>query len=103
MTYTGNTKINEVINDSAFHGKGRLLFPVQRGYMSGNTLGSMDLTWYSEIDGNMTVTICNHLKERAEAGEKIFFGFHELIRGKSSVTRTDPAADGGDPGIIAAG
>ena len=38
-----------------------------------------------------------------ETGEKIVFGLHELIRGKSSVTRTDPAADGGDPGIIAAG
>ena len=89
MTYTGNTKINEVINDSAFHGKGRLLFPVQRGYMSGNTLGSMDLTWYSEIDGNMTVTICNHLKERAEAGEKIFFDIYSEEEKKADPRKND--------------
>ena len=76
MTYTRNTAISEVINDPVFHGKGRLLFPVQRGYMSGNTLGSLDLTWYSEIDADMTVTICNHLKKRAEAGEKIFLDIY---------------------------
>ncbi len=62
-----------MINDPVFCGNGRLLFPLQRGYMSGSTLGSMGLTWYSEIDADMTVTICNSLKERKQKGEKIFF------------------------------
>ena len=62
-----------MINDPVFKGKGRLLFPVHRGYMSGSTLGSLDLTWYSEIDPDMTVTICNSLKERTQRGEEIFF------------------------------
>ncbi|MBR2811576.1 MAG: alpha/beta hydrolase [Solobacterium sp.] len=73
MTYTRKTEIREVINDPVFKGKGRLLFPVHRGYMSGSTLGSLDLTWYSEIDPDMTVTICNSLKERTQRGEEIFF------------------------------
>ena len=57
--------------------------------MSGNTLGSMDLTWYSEIDGNMTVTICNHLKERAEAGEKIFFDIYSEEEKKADPRNND--------------
>ena len=76
MTYTKKTKINEVIADPVFHGKGRLLFPVQRRYMSGNTLGTLDLTWYSEIDPDMTVTICNCLKDKAQSGVKIFFDIY---------------------------
>ena len=76
MTFTQNTKISNVINDPAFHGKGRLLFPVHRGYMSGSTLGSLDLTWYSEIDADMTVTVCNYLKDKAQSGEEIFFDIY---------------------------
>ncbi|MCR4949891.1 MAG: alpha/beta hydrolase, partial [Solobacterium sp.] len=76
MVYTKKTKISEVISDPDFHENGRLLFPLQRGYMSGSTLGSLDLTWYSQIDPDMTVTICNSLKERAQRGEKIFFDIY---------------------------
>ncbi len=89
MTYTEKTKISEVINDPAFQSKGRLLFPVQREYMSGNTLGSLELTWYSEIDADMTVTICNHLKERAEAGEKIFFDIYSEEEKKADPRKND--------------
>ncbi len=76
MTYTKKTEIREAINDPVFEGKGRLLFPVHRGYMSGSTLGSLDLTWYSKIDPDMTVTICNSLKEKAQRGEEIFFDIY---------------------------
>ena len=48
--YTVNTKISDVINDPAFKEYGRLIFPVNSGYYSGDTLGELGLTWYSNID-----------------------------------------------------
>lgn len=53
--YTVNTKISDVINDPAFAGYGRLIFPVDTGYFSGNTLGALRLTWYNYIDPDKTV------------------------------------------------
>ena len=37
--YTIDTKISDVINDPAFEDYGRLIFPVNSGYYSGDTLG----------------------------------------------------------------
>ena len=48
--YTTGTAISDVINDPAFGDYGRLIFPVDTGYMSGSTLGDLRLTWYSNID-----------------------------------------------------
>lgn len=76
MTYTKNTKINEVANDPVFHGKGRLLFPVQREYMSGSTLGDLRLTWYSCVDPDKTVEVCNYLRSHAAAGETVFYDIY---------------------------
>ena len=42
--YTTDTKIEDVINDPVFDDYSRLIFPVNSGYMSGNTLGSLRLT-----------------------------------------------------------
>lgn len=41
--YTADTKIAEVISDPAFGEHGRLIFPVDSGYYSGDTLGGFDL------------------------------------------------------------
>ena len=70
--YTKDIGITEVQSDPAFGDYGRLIFPVDNGYMSGNTLGSLRLTWYSNIDPDKTVEICNYLKGHAEAGETVF-------------------------------
>jgi acetyl esterase/lipase len=70
--YTRNTKISEVINDPAFGDYGRLIFPVNDGYYSGDTLGELRLTWYSNIDPDKTVEIANYMKNHAEAGDTIF-------------------------------
>ncbi|MGN0972143.1 MAG: alpha/beta hydrolase [Aristaeellaceae bacterium] len=64
------------MEDPAFGTFGRLLFPVDEGYYSGDTLGSLRLTWYSHIDPNMTVEIVNSLKARAQAGETVFFDIY---------------------------
>ena len=76
VVYTKETSVREVQSDPAFGDYGRLIFPVDNGYMSGNTLGSLRLTWYSNIDPNKTVEICNYLKSHAEAGETVFYDIY---------------------------
>ena len=74
--YTVDTKISEVINDPVFGEYGRLLFPVNSAYYSGDTLGELRLTWYSNIDANKTVEIVNSLRSRAAAGETVFYDIY---------------------------
>ena len=74
--YTRNTKISDVINDPVFGNYGRLLFPTNTGYYSGDTLENLRLTWYSGIDPDKTVEIVNALKSRAERGETIFYDIY---------------------------
>ncbi|MFQ7287884.1 MAG: hypothetical protein ACLRPV_02660 [Lacrimispora saccharolytica] len=42
--FTEDTKISEVISDPAFGSYGRLIFPVDSWYYSGDTLGDLQLT-----------------------------------------------------------
>lgn len=74
--YTRDTPIDEVINDTAFDNYGRLIFPVEKGYYGGETLGELSLTWYSHIDPDMTVEIANYFKSHAESGETIFYDIY---------------------------
>lgn len=74
--YTTDTKIEEVINDPAFGSYSRLIFPVNKGYYSGDTLGELSLTWYSHIDPDKTVEITNYMKTQVEAGDTIFYDIY---------------------------
>lgn len=74
--YTGNTKISEVTNDPVFGDYGRLIFPVDTDYYSGDTLKEFRLTWYNYIDSNKTVEITNYLKTHAANGETIFYNIY---------------------------
>ena len=74
--WTADTPIQEVIQDPAFGDCGRLLFPTDDAYWSGETLGELRLTWYSHIDPDMTVEIVNTLRDRALAGETIFYDIY---------------------------
>ena len=71
-----NTPIQTVIDDPAFGDYGRLLFPVDTGYFSGNTLGNLRLTWYSHIDPDETVEIVNTLRNRVLNGEIVFYDIY---------------------------
>lgn len=71
-----DTPIDQVIHDPAFGDFGRLIFPVDSSYYSGDTLGSLQLTWYSNIDPNKTVDIVNYLKDQAEAGNTVFYDIY---------------------------
>ena len=74
--YTRDTPVAEVAADPALAPWGRLLFPAQRGYWSGRTLGELDLAWYSCIDPDKTVEICNHARARAAAGDTFFLDLY---------------------------
>ena len=63
--YTRDTRISDVMNDAAFGGFGRLIFPVDEGYWSGTTLADLRLTWYNYIDPYKTVEVCNYLRSHA--------------------------------------
>lgn len=74
--FTTATTIDEVRNYPAFGDYGRLIFPVNRSYYSGRTLGDLSLTWYSEIRPEKTVEICNYMKEYADAGAVVFYDIY---------------------------
>lgn len=74
--YTVDTPISDVINDPVFGDYGRLIFPVDDWYYSGDTLGELHLTYYSNIDPNETVEITNYMKEHAGAGDVIFYDIY---------------------------
>ncbi len=79
-----SSAIEDVIADSAFGNYGRLIFPVDSGYMSGDTLENLRLTWYNNIDPDKTVEIVNYLKVHAAAGETVFYDIY---------TESEKAAD----------
>ena len=73
VTWNENTRIDEVASYPVFGDWGRMIFPVNAGYYSGNTLGGLRLTWYSNIQPAKTVEIVNYMKEKADAEEQIFY------------------------------
>lgn len=87
--YTENTKISDVISDSAFGNFGRLIFPVNSRYYSGDTLGELQLTWYNNIDASKTVEIANYMKIHAEAGETIFYSIYTEAEKEADPAKRD--------------
>lgn len=76
MTYTKDTPLGEVKNDPAFNGYGRFLFPLEHGFMSGKTLGTLQLAWYNHIDPRETVAIANYLRNQCLAGKLVFLDIY---------------------------
>jgi hypothetical protein len=98
--YTKENGIADVQNDPAFGDYSRLLFPVNSGYMSGDTLGSLRLTWYNNIDPDMTVEICNYMRDHAETGDTIFYDIYTEEEKKADPAKRDTGLFffKGDPG-----
>lgn len=88
-----NTKISDVQSDVDLGSWGRLLFPVDEGYYSGNTLGSLRLTWYSHINAGKTVEIVRYIKEETLSGSKVFYDIYT-----DEEKKTDPAKN--DTGLF---
>lgn len=74
--FTRKSKIKDVKNAPIFGSYGRLLFPVEDAYYSGDTLEELQLTYYSHIDPDETVEIVNTLRERAADGQTIFYDIY---------------------------
>ena len=74
--YTVDTPIEDVIRDPVFGEYGRLIFPVDAGYYSGDTLGNLRLTCYNNISPDKTVEIANYMKDHAAAGDVIFYDIY---------------------------
>lgn len=87
--YTRNSSISEVMSDPAFGNYGRLLFPVNTSYWSGNTLEQLRLTWYNHIDPDKTVEIVNYLKSQAEVGEPFFIDIYTEEEKKADPRKRD--------------
>lgn len=76
MPYNRKSRIADVMADPVFGSYGRLLFPVQRGYWSGETLEQLRLTYYNYIDPDETVAIVNTLHSQAAAGKTVFYNIY---------------------------
>lgn len=87
--YTAETPIAEVISNPDFGTYGRLIFPADSGYYSGDTLGNLSLTWYSNMDPDKTVEIVNYMKDQAEAGERIFYDIYTQEEKKADPAKED--------------
>lgn len=74
--YTTDSRIEDVMHDPVFGDYGRLIFPADTAYWSGDTLAELRLMWYSNIDPDMTVEIVNYLKEHAQAGDTVFYDIY---------------------------
>lgn len=66
------------MEDPVFSGYGRLIFPVDQSIPQDATLADAYryLTWYSQVNVDKTVEICNYLKARADAGERVFVNIY---------------------------
>lgn len=76
--FTADTKVWDVIQDPAFEGYGRLLFPADKTISRDLVLGDVGsiLTWYSYVNPDRTVGILNDLKARVLSGEQIFYDIY---------------------------
>lgn len=74
--YTVNTPITEAINDPVFGDYGRLLFPANRRYYRGETLGELRLKLYNYIDPDKTVEIVNYMRDHVRAGDTVFYDIY---------------------------
>ena len=88
--FTRDTKVVDVIAYKNFDGFGRLIFPL-RGVDKNLTLKNLDeaLIWYSEVNPDKTVEIVNYMREKSDAGEKIFYDIYTADEKLSDPRKND--------------
>ena len=89
IAYTPESKIADVRKDPAFGDFGRLLFPAEEDYWSGDRLRDLRLTWYNYINPDTTVEIVNTLKHRAKSGETVFFDIYTDVEKAADPDKRD--------------
>lgn len=73
---TARTRVAEMAHDPVLGTAARLLFPTEDWYWSGDTLGSLSYTWYTQLDPQTTVDVVNRLRANAAVGEQIFYDIY---------------------------
>ena len=86
---TVNTSIEDVKNDPAMQPWGRLLFPANEYYYSGDTLGNLHLTWYTQINPAKTVEIVQYVKQHTQDGEQVFYDIYTEAEKKKDPAKRD--------------
>lgn len=83
--FSQDTKVADVINYKNFGSYGRLIFPANIDIDTNAPLKNLDnvLLWYSNVNPKKTVEIVNYMKEKADAGEKIFYDIYTDAEKKS--------------------
>lgn len=91
--FAQDSKVVDVIDYKNFGNYGRLIFPVDRQINKKLTLKNLDeiYIWYSCINPAKTVEIVNYFKEKADAGEKIFYDIYTDAEKKSDPHKKIPA------------
>ena len=76
--FTGDSRVQDVMQDPAFAGFGRLIFPVDMRIDDALALNDVEeiLPWYSEVNPERTVSIVNEMKTRVKQGETIFYDIY---------------------------
>lgn len=77
-TFTAESKVTDVMEDTAFQGYGRLIFPVDIDIDRSLKLKDVSsiLPWYSEVSVSKTVEIVNYMKDQADSGAQIFYDIY---------------------------
>ena len=76
--YTRDSLAVDVMEDPAFEGYGRLIFPVDRTISSSLRLEDVGdiLIWYHNVNPDKTVEIVNYMKNQVQSGEQIFYDIY---------------------------
>lgn len=72
------SKVTDVMEDTAFQGYGRLIFPVDIDIDRSLKLKDVSsiIPWYSEVSVSKTVEIVNYMKDQADSGAQIFYDIY---------------------------
>ncbi len=89
MQYTQNSRIADVIADPSFGEYGRLIFPLDDHYYSGEILKDFRLTYYNHIDPDKTVEIVNYMKDHADIGDTIFYEIYSEEEKQADPSKED--------------
>ena len=106
---SASTRVVDVVNDPVLGEAGRLLFPAEGWYWSGDTLGSLSYTWYMRLDTQTTVDVVNRLRADAAAGGQVYYDIYTEAEKRADPAKRDTGLYffRGDPGarvaIVSAG
>lgn len=76
--FTGDSRVQDVMQNPAFAGFGRLIFPVDMRIDNALALKDVEeiLPWYSEVNPERIISIVNEMKMRVNQGETIFYDIY---------------------------